>query len=125
MGDLSRLSVQELEQLQERVGKELTVRLCEKVDFQSFEFCPCDGRSMGSLSFKAVTKHGVLDYEANLGNGYADDVLVLLNGQAWSGVADCLDVPCFHDNTTSDQAKQESAKAVLAWVFAYEEYLTG
>ena len=125
MGDLSRLSVEELEQLLERVGGELTKRLCEKVDFKSFEFEPCDDRSMGSLKFTAQTSHGLLAYKSHLGNGYTDDVEVSLDGREDDGWGDCLEVPSFHDNTTQDEAKQSAAKAVAAFEEAYAEYLVG
>lgn len=118
MEDLARLSAQELEQLQERVGQELTKRLCEKVAFESFEFEPCDDRSMGRLTFTAKTRHGLLAYKSNLGNGYTDDVETFLNGEE-VGCLD-LDLPSFHDNTSQDEARQAVAKAVLA--FEAEEF---
>lgn len=110
---LDGLSVGELEALQERVSKEITKRLCERVDLKSFEFEPCDDRSMGSLKFSAGTKHGLLTYSSNLGNGYTDDVETLLDGEE-VGCLD-LDLPSFHDNTSQDEARQAVLKAVLAF----------
>jgi hypothetical protein len=115
---LDGLTVEELESLQERVSKALTDKVCERVKFTEFDFCPCDDRSMGSVKFGAQTKHGLLEYSANLGNGYTDDVKVSLNGVESDGYD--LEVPGFHDNTTNDVAVRECAKALLEWESSYE-----
>lgn len=123
---LKGMSVRELEDLRERVAKELTAKLTSQVDFKSFSFEAPDDRSMGSLKFEAQTKHGLLRYSSFVGNGYSDGTEVSLDGaDDGSDGLDCLEVPNFHDDTDEDDAKRECAKAVLAFEDAYEEYLNG
>jgi hypothetical protein len=124
---LKGLSVAELEDLRTRASKELTAKLTEQVDFQKFHFCPCDDRSMGRLTFTAKTEHGLVEYRAYLGNGYTDEEACKLTAEPEEGFEEGdeldldvdLDLPAFHDNTTEDLAKQECAKAVLAWSSEY------
>jgi len=114
---LKDLDLDELEQLREKVGKEIADRRAK--DLILVRFSPPDDRSYGRLEFRAVTKHGMLSYEADLGHGHKEHERILLNGNDVSDVA-VLELPDFGPDRSTDEVREECANAVSEWEGEWE-----